>query len=78
MADLVLWRLVLGGEVEEELLDVPVEERVEVGVEVEGQEAEVVLLAGGRVVGHVLHHHVHSLDVHLKNEMKKYILVNVP
>ena len=65
---LVLGRLVLRAEVEKELLDVPVEERVEV----EGEEAEVVLLARGAVVAHVLHHHVHRVDLGLeKREGKK-------
>ena len=31
-------------------------------MEVEGQEAEVVLFAGGAVVWNVLHDHLHSLD----------------
>ena len=50
----VLGRLVLGHQVEEQLLGVPVEDRGEVGLQVERQEAQVVLLARGAVVSHVL------------------------
>ena len=45
LVDRVARRRVLGAQVQEQLLDVPVEQRGQVGLQVERQETEVVLLA---------------------------------
>jgi len=59
----VVGRLVLCGEIEEQLLHIPVEQRVEVSLEVKGKEAQIILLLASSVVWHVLHHHLHRVYV---------------
>ena len=69
----VVLRTVMGSQVQEYLLCVPVEYSREVTLQVEGQEPEIVLLSSSRVVGYVLHHglpsrhfNVHDLTVILE------------
>ena len=70
LVQLVVRRLVLGRQIQEQLLHIPVEEWVEVGMQVEGEEAQVVLLLAGGVVRHVLHDHLDCADVsvHLQED----------
>ncbi len=55
LVDGVVLGLVLRRQVEEQLFDVPVKQRRQVGLEVERQEAQVVLLSAGAVVRYMLH-----------------------
>jgi len=47
------------------LLHIPVEQGVKVSLEIEGEEAQIVLLLAGGIVRHVLHHHLHCVDVRM-------------
>lgn len=54
LVQIIVLRLVLGRQVEEQLFHVPVEQRIQVSVEIECDVAQVALLPVGAVVGDVL------------------------
>jgi len=59
----VVGRLILSSEIKEELLHIPVEQGVEVCLEVKGEEAQIILLLASSIVWHILHHHLHCVYV---------------
>jgi len=72
LVELVRGSLVLGGQVQEQLLHVPVEDAGEVRLQVEGHEAQVVLLPRGSVVRDILHQHPNRVDVGLRPVVQEY------
>lgn len=63
LVQLVLLGLVLGRQVQEQLLHVPVEQTVQVGAEIEREEAEIVLLPGGAKVRNIFDQHFDGVDL---------------
>jgi len=63
LIDLVGLGLVLGSQIKEELLHVPVEQGAQVGLQVKSEESQIVFLPGGRIVGNVFDNHLDRLDL---------------
>lgn len=65
LVQFICLRLVLGGKIQEKLLDVPVEKTGQVGLQIEGYKAKVVKFLTGAIIGHVLHQRLHSVDLNV-------------
>jgi len=63
LVQFVVGRLIFSGEIKEQLFHVPVEEGIEIGLEVESEKPQIILLLASGIVWHILHHHLHCVDI---------------
>lgn len=63
LVELICFGFVLRCEIQEQLLDIPVEQSAQICLKIEGDEAEIVQLLARAIVGHVLHQRLHRVDL---------------